>query len=160
MSDTLSPPAPPRKRRSKYTRLNQDKAIELAKTGLGSTTIAAVLNVAPSTVWRFLQTIDLEQQQLKQYVSRRTEVFQVLQAKGLDLQTRLIDSFDDGILGAMKPSEKSNLLHAVNTVVGTIYDKERLESGKSTQNVGIVARMMGDAFDSAYLDKPDSSAPK
>lgn len=155
MLTTLAPAA------RKPRKLNTDKVLALRDKGLSITDIAAATAVNPSTVWRFLEANDQQRQAVKQYVHARTEVFQTLQAKGLDLQTRIIESFDDGILAAMKPSEKSNLLHAVNTVIGTIYDKERLESGKSTQNVGIVARMMGDAFDSAYIDKPDQgSAPK
>ena len=35
---------------------------------------------------------------------------------------------------------------SLNAVSGTIYDKERLELGKSTQNVGLIARMMGDSL--------------
>ena len=133
---------------SKSRKLDTVKARALREKGLPITDIAAATGVTPSTVWRFLQSTDQETQALKQYVSGRVEAFQKLQAKGLDLQHRIIDSFSDGILAAMKPHEKTNLLQSVNTVIGTIYDKERLESGKSTSNIGIVAKMMGDALDS------------
>lgn len=142
---------------SKSRKLDTVKARALREKGLPITDIAAATGVTPSTVWRFLQSTDQETQQLKQYVSGRVEAFQKLQAKGLDLQHRIIDSFSDGILAAMKPHEKTNLLQSVNTVIGTIYDKERLESGKSTQNIGIVAKMMGDALDNAFTDPKDNN---
>jgi len=74
-------------------------------------------------------------------------VFADLQAKAIDLQRKVIDSFyENGVLVALTPQQKTGLMMSLNAVSGTIYDKERLELGKSTQNVGLIARMMGDSL--------------
>ncbi len=117
--------------------------------------IAKAQGVNVSTVWRFLETTNEERRAVSQYVSGRTEVFQKLQCLSLDLQQRILTRFSNGILDAMEPHQMGNLLDRVNTVFGTIYDKERLESGKSTQNVGIVARMMGEAVKTAHAEVKD-----
>ena len=134
----------PRKRNAR--RLDRKKALMLSERGLGSERIGDLLGVAPSTVWRFLKTNQPERQAIKTYVKDRQEVFQRIQAKALDVQARIIDSLDDRVLSALEPHQKAKFLDSINTVFGTIYDKERLEAGKSTQNVGLIARMMGDSL--------------
>lgn len=146
-----SPPVTCKQR--KYQKLDKRRARELAEKGLGSTTIGQLLNVAPSTVWRFLQSTSLEQQAVKEYVSNRAQTFQYLQGKTLDIQHKIIERLNNGLLDAMQPQQICNLLHSMNTVFGTIYDKERLEQGKSTSNVSLIGRMMGEAVKTAHENK-------
>jgi len=131
----------------------------LSERGLGSETIGELLGVAPSTVWRFLKTEQPEKQAIQTYVKDRQEVFQKIQAKALDVQARIIEGLNDGVLNALPVHQKGKLLEQINTVFGTIYDKERLEAGKSTQNVGIIARMMGDSLGRIGKATSDSSDP-
>ena len=72
------------------------------------------------------------------------------------MQARLLDQMDDCLLSALTPHQKSGLLLSTNTIFGTTYDKERLERGKTTANVGIVARMMGEAVVTAHRDAAES----
>ncbi len=137
-------------------KIDREKVMELHRQGLKVADIATHQGVAPSTVWRFLSSTSEEQQALKDYVSGRAQVFQRLQAKSLDLQHRVLDTFDDGILKAMTTHQKTGLVSVLSAQTGTLYDKERLETGKSTQNVGIVARMMGDAVRTAH-DQPQAN---
>ena len=44
-----------------------------------------------------------------------------------------------------KPHEKGSLLHALNIQAGTLYDKERLERGQSTQNLSIFGKLITEA---------------
>ena len=147
---TFPPTNPPQRIQRSARKLDRKKGKALYEAGTPIPVIAKAQGVASTTVWRFLASTDAERQAVKQYVSNRAEAFQTLQAKGLDLQNRIIDSFSNGLLDALKPHEKTNLLQSLNTVIGTIYDKERLETGKSTQNVGVIARMMGDAVKTAH----------
>ncbi len=109
--------------------------------------IANRLGVACSTVYRFLDKATPEHAALEAFKANRANVFADLQNKAIKLQIDIIDSFYvDGVPVALTPQQKVGLLGSLNAVSGTIYDKERLELGKSTQNVGLIARMMGDSL--------------
>lgn len=157
------PIKPPQRKPRQPRKLDRAQAKSLRDSGMTMPQIAAKLGVNVSTVYRFLDRTLPEFAALEAFKQHRANVFADLQQQSIDLQQQVIKSFRDGNgnLIALTPQQKSHLLQSLNAVSGTIYDKERLESGKSTQNVGIVARMMGDAFDSAYLERPDQgSAPK
>lgn len=140
----------PRKRPYRPRKLNPNRVIELKENGLNNAEIAKAMGVDTSAVWRFLQTNDKEIVALKQYKDGRADVLAKVQAMALDVQTRILASLDDRVLDSLTGFQKSGLLQSVNTVYGTLYDKERLELGKSTQNVGLIARMMGSALGEAH----------
>ena len=77
-----------------------------------------------------------------------------LQAKSLDAQERILDTLDDGVIGALTPSQKSGLLMSLNAQHGTSFDKERLERGQSTSNQSIMSAMLGHAVKTLYTTKP------
>ncbi len=109
--------------------------------------IAKRLGVTTGAVYKFLDKATPEHQALEAFKNNRANVFADLQSKAIDLQRKLIESFyEDGVLVALTPQQKTGLMMSLNAVSGTIYDKERLELGKSTQNVGLIARMMGDSL--------------
>ena len=136
----------PRTRTYRPRKLNPDRVIELKKNGLTNAEIAKSMGVVPSAVWRFLQTNSEEIKAVEAYKSGRADVLAKIQGMALDVQTRILASLDNRVLESLTPSQKSGMLLSVNTVYGTLYDKERLELGKSTQNVGLIARMMGDSL--------------
>lgn len=109
--------------------------------------IAKRLGVTTGAVYKFLDKATPEHQALEAFKNNRANVFADLQSKAIDLQRKLIESFyENGVLVALTPQQKTGLMMSLNAVSGTIYDKERLELGKSTQNVGLIARMMGDSL--------------
>lgn len=122
----------------------------MARLGLNQNEIAKAQGVNPSTIWRFLSKLKLNKSSVDTFRANRADIFAELQGDAIDLQKRVIASFDDGILSALKPSEKTGLMMSLNAVTGTIYDKERLETGKSTQNVSSLTRILGSAFDGAH----------
>ena len=136
----------PRTRTYRPRKLKPDRVLELKKNGLTNAEIAKSMGVVPSAVWRFLQTNSEEIKAVEAYKSGRADVLAKVQGMALDVQTRILASIDDGVLESLTPSQKSGMLLSINTVYGTLYDKERLELGKSTQNVGLIARMMGSAL--------------
>jgi len=131
-------------------KLDRKKTLALAAAGMSQADIAKHQGVAQTTVYRFLQSQGAHCHSREIYKKHRAEVFADLQAKALDVQARILESLDDGVLSAAKPSEKSMLLNAINNTFGTIYDKERLENGQSTQNHSLVHRMMGSAFKESH----------
>lgn len=137
----------PAKIRRSARKLNREKVLDLRAKGVPIRDIAKTQGVHSSTIARFFQGNLQAKESLAVYKANRADIFAEVQAKGLRVQSQILDSLvGDRVLGALAPHQKASILQAVNVVVGTIYDKERLELGKSTQNVGLIARMMGDSL--------------
>lgn len=147
------------------TKRQRKAIVDLAKKGLNSVQIAKATGLHSSTIRRFLEKIQPESQAVTEFRSGRAEVLATLQAKNLTIQEKLLERLeDDGLLATLTPGQISGLMFALNTQHGTLYDKERLETGQSTQNHSIVARMLSSAVSDIY--KPlkskgtESTAPQ
>jgi len=123
-------------------RLDRKKAVELADRGMTNPEIAKIQGVASSTVYRFLSQSKPERQALELFKKERGDVFARLAAKSLDLQERIMDTLDHQVLAALKPSEKGSLIHTLGVSAAILFDKERLQTGKTTANVGILGRLI------------------
>lgn len=123
-------------------RLDRAKAVELAEQGMSTADIAQHQGVAPSTVFRFLQQTKPERQALEVFKKERGDVFARLAAKSLHLQERIVDTFDEAVVSALKPHEKGSLIHQLGIAPAVLYDKERLEKNLSTANVGILGKLI------------------
>ena len=123
-------------------KLDRVKAVELAGQGMSTADIAQHQGVAPSTVFRFLQQTKPDRYALEVFKKERRDVFARLAAKSLDLQDRIVDTFDDRIITALKPHEKGPCSTRSTFKPGTLYDKERLERGQSTQNLSILGKLL------------------
>ena len=123
-------------------KLDRAKTVELAQQGMSTADIAQHQGVAPSTVFRFLQQTKPERHALERFKKDRGDVFARLAMKSLDLQERLLDTYDNCIIAALKPHEKGSLIHALNIQAGTLYDKERLERNLTTANVGLLGKLI------------------
>ncbi len=134
------------------TKLDRTKALELHAKGLSITEIAQHQGVNRSTVWRFLRQTEPERQAVEEFKAGRADVLARLQAKSLDLQERILDTMSDRVVEALAPHQKSGLLHALNAQAGTLYDKERLERGKSTTNLGVMSRIVSLAHQNLWSD--------
>lgn len=122
--------------------------------------IAKQLGVTTSAVYKFLDKSTPEHMALEAFKANRANVFADLQNKAIKLQCDVIDSFYvDGVPVALTPQQKVGLLGSLNAVSGTIYDKERLELGKSTSNVGVLARIMGTALSNAFKPGEKQAEP-
>lgn len=147
MGTSASAISPRLSRPRKARKLDRDAALALRQAGHTMPDIAKRLGVTTGAVYKFLDKATPEHQALEAFKNNRANVFADLQSKAIDLQRKLIESFyEDGVLVALTPQQKTGLMMSLNAVSGTIYDKERLELGKSTQNVGLIARMMGDSL--------------
>jgi predicted transcriptional regulator len=133
---------PPRRIQRTARRLDRAKAVELAEQGMSTADIAQHQGVAPSTVFRFLQQTTPERQALEVFKKERGDVFARLAAKSLDLQERIVDTFDEAVITALKPSEKGSLIHQLGIAAAVHYDKERLERNLTTANVGILGKLI------------------
>lgn len=137
----------PRERRA--ARIDRKKVAALAEQGVSHTDIAKHQGVNQSTISRFLDKVSQERQAVERFKSCRADVLATMHAKTVDLQQRILDGFDDGVLAALTATQKSSLLFALNATAGTTFDKERLERGQSTQNHSLITKMMGPALKDA-----------
>jgi hypothetical protein len=149
MKKTVSANSPQRLQRS-ARKLDRKAALDQQARGLSTSEIAQLQQVHVSTVRRFMDRMKPEQAAIEDFKNGRADVLARIQSKSLDLQERIIESFDDGILSALTAHQKSGLLLSCNAIFGTTHDKERLERGKTTANIGLVARLMGEAFRTAH----------
>lgn len=156
---SAEPTSKPQRIQRTARRLNRDKAIALRAKGVPIRDIAQLQGVNPSTIVRFFQGNMEAKESLAFYKAHRSDVFAEIQVKGIRVQSQVLDSLlKDRVLDALQPHQKASILQSVNVVIGTIYDKERLELGKSTSNVGVLQRIMGSALSAAHKaeeTKPD-----
>jgi IS30 family transposase len=137
----------------KARKLDRAKVLDLAEQGLSTSDIAKHQQVAPSTIFRFLQQTQPERLAIEAFKKERGDVFARLSAKSLDLQEKIVDTFDDSLIAALTPSQKSGLLMTLNVQSGTLYDKERLERNLSTENVGVLGKLILQAEDNLGAGK-------
>jgi hypothetical protein len=141
-------------------KLNRRLATMQAKRGMSNGDIARAQGVATSTVFRFMQRMQPEQAATEDFKCQRADVLARIQAKSLDVQERIIDTFDDVVVGALLPGQKSGLLMALNAQHGTSFDKERLERGQSTSNQSIVSRLIDVEVKQLYAPKTSKAVAR
>ncbi len=98
-------------------RIPIEAIIDLKSKNLANSQIAKLLNCNPSNITRRLQDVELT----KQYVNHRPTVF-------AHIQRIILNSITDADI------KKANLRDKIVSA-GILYDKERLETGQSTQNI-------------------------
>ena len=143
-------PATSQPRRSKP--FNTTKALELRFKGLSYTEIGSVLDpdnpYTDSTVQyhldRFKQFIE-NPDALKSYEENRSSVLNALEFE-------LLRSLSDG-----EAIQKASLRDRT-IAFGTVFDKRRLESGKSTENLGVLGKLVVEAASEVF--KKDSLITK
>jgi IS30 family transposase len=134
-------------------KLDRAKVRELAEQGLKTVDIAKHQGVARSTVFRFLQQTEPDRQALEAFKKDRGDVFARLSMKRLEVQEKIVDTFDERLIATLQPHQKGSLLHALNIQAGTLYDKERLERGQSTANLSVLAKLITAAEDKLGVSK-------
>ena len=139
---------PPGQRTQRNSRkLNRRKTQELNDVGMSTMDIAQHQGVARTTVWRFLQQLKPQQEQLNQFKEHRGDCFAQIQGKALHVQDLALDSIardfeEKGFTNALTPTAKTKLLHAAVLAGGVAFDKERLAGGQSTQNVSFLSKVI------------------
>ena len=165
-----APPVPPsltkRSTRSKAP-ANLDTVHAQHQAGKTTRELGAQYGVAHTTIQRWLDAHQHEQRGIQQYKTSRADIFARIQAKSLRLQEALIEELmEDRLSGLLTPTQKAGMLQSLNVVSGTLYDKERLETGQSTANISTISRMVDGQVSTLYkrtsqaVDSIGHSAPK
>jgi len=118
-----------RSRKKVNTRYDADKIVELSKTtNLTQDQIAKLHDVERSTVSKVLARYGLEKRNIDDYINNRPEILAGLQDK--ILQSITIDDIKKA------PAAQRTMMY------GILYDKERLERGQSTDNIGVIGKLI------------------
>jgi predicted DNA-binding protein YlxM (UPF0122 family) len=98
--------------------------IEYRNRGLSYTEIAKLTGCSRQNVQQRLETVEYSKEDIENFKKHRGDVFAFLQSK-------LLNSIDSDAIKGMQPYQR---------IVGAsiLFDKERLELGKSTGNINIL----------------------
>lgn len=118
-----------RKPRARITDKERQKILELGSNPKARhEDIAKVVDVERSTVTRILARYGLEKRNIDDYINNRPEILAGLQDK--ILQSITIDDIKK------VPAAQRTMMY------GILYDKERLERGQSTDNIGVIGKLI------------------
>lgn len=120
------------------TSTRKRKAQALLAGGKPTCEVMAATGLSETTVWRYGKELQKQAQSLEEFKNQRADVLALEQLKILDIQDTIRSSWDKGKILSLTESEKRTLYNVLSTDFGIKYDKERLERGESTDNVGIV----------------------
>lgn len=134
---TQNPPIITKKPRKKRDKPVDKKLITaLLADGYCKSVIAEKTDCTPQTVRNIEKGIIVKSTDISEFLRDRANLFSYYQKKHVELIDKLVDSIQKDLESdKMKPSEKSKTLFYLGQGFGIFYDKERLETGKSTQNV-------------------------
>jgi len=131
-------PIPPRRRRSpprKPPTWDQSKALDLAQKGVNQHDIATALDVHVNTIHRFLQRVKPELAQIPTFNDQTGNILSLTLARCCSILDKLLIHYDDeDVIRGLTAAEKERLLGRVAIVAGIVFDKLRLQTGKSTSN--------------------------
>ena len=97
--------------------------IDLRKKNLSIDQIAKIVGCNKSNIWARLEQVGYTPQTLDQFTTNRADIFAFVQSK-------LLNSLDADAIQKMQPYQRVIAL-------SVLYDKERLERGKSTEIIDI-----------------------
>ena len=139
--------APPRPASRGPYKLDTEKTQALREKGLSCEDIARHQGVAESTVYRFLDKLGHERKQLDQFKHHRPDLLAQVHARSINVQHLALASIErdleeDRINCKLTPHQKKSYLDAATIAGGVAIDKERLERGMTTANLGVLGEII------------------
>lgn len=150
MDGTPTPPAP---KRSKRSRQSVPLAYVAHQYATGKTTreLGEQYGVSHTTITRWLDQTDQAKHTVERFKQNRADILARIQSKSLVLQEQIVDELlKDGLANAYTPQQKQQLMFTLNTIHGTLFDKERLERGQSTANISTLSRLIDQSITTAH----------
>lgn len=133
---------------------------QLLNRDLTQSEIAAIQKVHPSTITRYIQT--LSPNEVNQYKTNRTNKLVEDQLHAKALHRRVINYYldmEDSNFHAIPEDKKIGIMNASNVSAAVSYDKERLESGLSTNNTLIDIRALIGKVEDERQNTPENTPP-
>jgi len=112
-----------------------EKTLELHAKGLTMEEVSKVTGLCVRSCWDIVDAARDSAGAVKAYRDKRTDAMTHLQAKAVMKMHTILDSMTDDEIAAATVRDKSSMLAVLSPLHGTAFDKERLLSGQSTNNV-------------------------
>ena len=112
----------------------QARIRELAAQGHSKRNIAKLTGLGHGTVDKYCAIDEAQAVQVKAFKSNLSTLLHKSLLSGMVVQQKLLDSLNEEDIGSLSISDKRQLIRDLSVVNGTIYDKIRLQDGKSTVN--------------------------
>lgn len=136
----------PRKKREKP--VDRQLVGTLLAQGYTNAAIALKTDTTAQTVWEIKKGTEDRIIQVSDFLRDRANLLAYYQKQHLDLISKLNTSIAKDLeAGLLKGSEKGKILFYLSQGFGIFYDKERLETGKSSSNVSIMQSFMVQALE-------------
>ena len=112
----------------------------LVDTDMSYDRIKDVMGVSKGTIANVVKEFEESKPLIDFYHRNRMEILRKSQVEDLTLQGAIKNSLSEEDVKAWTPDQKQRWFSALGVDYGIKYDKERIESGQSTQNVGVVVK--------------------
>lgn len=135
-----------KKRTSKATKKYDPNAVAKMATVMPISKIAETVGVHRTTVMRFLKAHEIDCNITKMQSDMAKEVL-INSKVGLDVKHRVLKHYQDmseDTFRALSDATKTKILDSANNSSGTDFDKFRLLTNQSTENVSIISRLAND----------------
>lgn len=132
-------------RPSEVKRRGKDVAVDaMVAAGISQAKISEALGLSPRAIRHYLDNYSSGSQLVDIYQKNRARIFQSEQAamSELILLTVALLGEDVEALRGLSPTQKSSLIRDLTWAKSVTYDKERLETGKSTANIQALHAMI------------------
>lgn len=131
--------ANPEETHKPYNRKYDRKKVKiLAEQGIIESDIARIVDVHPSTINRYLKSIELDKQAINAYSSLKADALCLNQIKAANVADYILDLWNkepEKYIKSQDPRLQKEILTAANSVKTYDHSAERLERGESTANV-------------------------
>lgn len=129
-----------------------NRITKLAEQGLSKTAIAKVTGHSINSIGKYLDIDSLRRNDVAVFKDNLSQLLHEGLLSSMIVQAKVLTSLGNEDIDSLSFSEKRQLLQPINTVMGTIYDKIRLQDGKSTVNSSHRIQLES-VHDTLYVDE-------
>jgi transposase len=114
----------------------------LVDSGMPYRKVKEVTGVSLGFICRIVKQFEADRGLIDWYQKNKVELLQKAQAENLALQQAIRDSLTEDEIKKFAPDQKARWFAALGVDHGIKFDKERLQSDMSTENISIIVKHM------------------
>jgi len=128
----------PQRTERKARKIDRPSVEAMYAGGMTTRQIAETQDVSHTTISRYLQKLTDDKDVIAQHRQALVNGELRIHAKATSVTDKILDSMNDSYVSSMNETQKNNALNALNNVRGTAFDKYRIESGQSSENINVL----------------------
>jgi transposase len=114
----------------------------LVDSGMSYRTVREVVGVSLGLITKIVKVFDSNKDLIAFYREHKLEFLQRAQGENLLLQQAIRDTLTEDEIRKLTPDQKARWFAALGVDHGIKFDKERIQSDLSTDNVSVVVKMI------------------